>query len=1341
MKPNGFVRLTAILVVCIFINLACTSASHAQLIGCEPTGTGSCIANSPGPAPGEEFTELSSGIFTYSKTDMTLPGPMPINVTRIYRSADKVGTNWNARTFGLGTSLSYDIFLYSYSEAANGEFTDAEVVMPDGGMIKCIRSDSYPATDYVDAVFACNQQPTGVWFGSTITYNSGNSGWDLKRPDGTAYHFGYNSPLQTITDRFENELSITRGGTKASICSNAIPANSISTISSSNGRSVSFCYDDSNDPTGISKVTDNSSVGKLVTYTYGSNEILQTVTQTAYNAKATTTYKYNQTSPSGQGNITEIITNDACSGSNCGSPLQFFTYITYVTNALGNAAISSVSSQLPGNGYSYSYTIPSGWTSAQKVKVTLPDNSKRTFVYDQAGYVIDDQRNVGVSGTFAEYTAFTRNQQTVGTVGNATGTTEFVGEVQEQDQNGNTVRQTKYNYDNNGNILSTTIWPQPGAPDNVNTDCCTTSATWNYTYTTYNRLTSAVEPLAFNGVGSTYSYADTPSAPQMYIYDPLGRETVVKYNPQGQPISTTDPLGNVSSASYYPSGDLQSETDAVGNTATYQTDPDGRVKSITSPANEVTTYNYDALDDVTDVYVDPGASPHFNLHTNYTYDLIGEILTETTPLGYTTTYARNAALTKTTVTDPRGKTTVTNIDGQGGATNYTDKRGLETAYNYDQFGRISEVFFNSAGKSGYPNFDVLVGISGTNGAYDALDRPENIYYLASGNLNYYGLTFTYDSLDDVRSEGGEDPSGTVSTQLGYQYDLNGRRIQFTPTLNGNAQPTINYGYDCADELISMSNKGSALQSCSPSNNVTNGDPSTQVAIYYDTDGIPWFTVVDDVLTLFTRDSDENVLEQEFSSYSSGFGYGNLNYIRDADERVVDESNYILPTPVTLPPGDSATYSTTDQLATWNGAATNPDAASNIINDPVLLLTYTWNARNELSSISGGVTEEYDVLGRRVKSTSGTSNLSLIHDGSSVIGSLDSVSGNTWSLLPGGLAGSLTSNGTTTTWVPLLDADGSTIALVNAANTGASPTTFFSYDPSGVSTISGLSNSFPFLYQGLEHEITDPGQLYFEPSGNVYNPQIQRELSQLGQQGIGGAPSDGGGPGNGGFENFGSGHGHGGPGSNTKQTISDLLTVGSALPFFQPGGPETPISLNPLSLAQDIEDIINFFDHGSSDQAKPPQLDHGIHPMYPYQGIAPGLTPSQKNAKCPCPTVPAFPQEESVDANIRATQKGSYSDWYNRVLPGGVWAYNDYKGGWHKWDDAGNFNFGATGRAAGNSDRTLVSAGGALQGLKALCRGKLPAGSGFPFIKEPFGDSKAAMIRNGEKYYDCGCYKH
>jgi hypothetical protein len=47
-----------------------------------------------------------------------------------------------------------------------------------------------------------------------------------------------------------------------------------------------------------------------------------------------------------------------------------------------------------------------------------------------------------------------------------------------------------------------------------------------------------------------------------------------------------------------------------------------------------------------------------------------------------------------------------------------------------------------------------------------------------------------------------------------------------------------------------------------------------------------------------------------------------------------------------------------------------------------------------------------------------------------------------------LAGSYTSNGTTTTWVPLIDASGSTIALVNAASPQSTPATTYTYDPAG-----------------------------------------------------------------------------------------------------------------------------------------------------------------------------------------------------------------------------------------------------------------------------------------------------
>jgi hypothetical protein len=161
-------------------------------------------------------------------------------------------------------------------------------------------------------------------------------------------------------------------------------------------------------------------------------------------------------------------------------------------------------------------------------------------------------------------------------------------------------------------------------------------------------------------------------------------------------------------------------------------------------------------------------------------------------------------------------------------------------------------------------------------------------------------------------------------------------------------------------------------------------------------------------------------------------------------------------------------------------------------------------------------------------------------------------------------------------------------------------------------VSGAANSFPFLYQGLEHEVTDPGQLYFEPSGKTYNPQIQRELSQVGVQGIGGAPNDGGGAGYGGFGNFGGHAGSPGGPSNLSTSISDLGVVatafsstealGSSSGFLSVGGSENPINI-PISF------IANLFHFGGGDDSAPPKPPK-VHPIWMILGVQRGLTVPQ-----------------------------------------------------------------------------------------------------------------------------------
>ena len=1142
-----------------------------------------------GPAIGEQFTELASGIFTYSKTDLSLPGPIPINITRVYRSEDETSSAWNNRAFGIGTRLNYDIFVYS---SGNNEY----VSMPDSSSLTCTPSGS----EYV-----CNSEPSGVWFGSVI------NGSNLTRPDGTVYSFDPTTGLLlSISDRFTNSITISRGPfTENSACysgssghSNSVPTGYVGTVSSSNNRAVYFCYDDPNNQYDITGIADNASGGpiKKVTYAYNTGSTLETVTQ-LNDSHAVTTYQYGQTSPYARGDITTIIVNDSCPAGGCGSPNQVYTYITYVTNCLGTA-LKNISSQLPGNGYNYVYSACGSGYPAGHVAVSLPDNATRDFYFDSAGYVTEDVRNVNAAKP--EYTVFNRGQHEVG------GSSEFVGEVDEEDLNQNKVRVTTYGYDANGNVTSVTLSPAPGQ-----SSCCATSATWNYTYTTYNRLASAVEPLAYNGTGTTYSYTDSGCTHTMTVTDPVGNALTTTYNCQGQPTSIPNASGYYTGVQYYGNGDLESVADPIGNTTSYVTDADGRVSSVTSPQQETTQYSYDAIDDVTQV-IDPLGNVTCN-----TYDLIGELASTTPPRGviaapcsnpnnirsgYTTTIKRSPNLATTTLTDPLGHTTVTDLNGQGRKTDYTDKRGVETTYTYNKFGEVTEAYFNANNKSGYPQEKVDMS------NYDPLDRVTQIADSLLGNTE----TFAYDSLDSVLSLSDTAHGGS---SVSYTYDWNGRRTSMTPSW----EPAVNYGYDCDDRLIGMSSNGTRIQSCSPTIKVTNGNYATQFSFYYLGTDVLESMLADGVLTFDSViDNDGRVLERDYIGYRFPFPeYGSLTYSYDNDGHVIDKGGSLAA--VNLPAAwPAVSYSATDQLSTWNGYSTDPDNASNITNDPASGLTLTWSARNQAANV-GGFSEQYDGLGRREANSAG---LSFQYDGSTMIGWSETGASYNFTTLPGGgaLAGSFTSGGTTTTWVPLLDPDGTTIALVNAANVQAGPVTTYTYDPAGTPTVSGAANPFwPFLYQGMEQEFFD-APYYYTGGGQFYSAQMVRSLSEAGETGTSGAGGGGGAAGNG-------GGGGGGPSGNPLAAPSDggfspnfsqspqetgkALGVGAGAAGATAGvifayntflvgaegaslGYATPVVVIALIGEGLFELFDDLFGGGGSDDETPRQELHGRHSVYP-----------------------------------------------------------------------------------------------------------------------------------------------
>jgi hypothetical protein len=336
-------------------------------------------------------------------------------------------------------------------------------------------------------------------------------------------------------------------------------------------------------------------------------------------------------------------------------------------------------------------------------------------------------------------------------------------------------------------------------------------------------------------------------------------------------------------------------------------------------------------------------------------------------------------------------------------------------------------------------------------------------------------------------------------------------------------------------------------------------------------------------------------------------------------------------------------------------------------------------------------------------------------------------------------------------VPLTDINGSTIALVNSAAPTSPPGATYTYDPSGnVSINGGNVTSWPFQYQGMEHEITDPANLYFNPSSNVYNPQIQNAVSQVGAQGLGG--SSGANPAGPAITPP-SGQSGGSTWQKFQNDVRQSEQVEDAANNFSisfSNGEAAPVTLPLGTIAGTVDLLVNLIEDlfsGSENPPIPRQLMHKRHPLYgEILGLDTGLIPTEGPAgnppapsatppPRPCPPVPGPPG--ILRRNIDLARK---HPWWNplqalylarRMANGGKWDYKPAN------DAFGNFNYGATMAAAGYPDQFTLRFAGAYHQLCGTISGD-EAGSplgGYPFGNRP---SSEAEVAAGIDYVEMGC---
>jgi len=444
-------------------------------------------------------------------------------------------------------------------------------------------------------------------------------------------------------------------------------------------------------------------------------------------------------------------------------------------------------------------------------------------------------------------------------------------------------------------------------------------------------------------------------------------------------------------------------------------------------------YEYDALNQIRRV-TDP-----LQRTTQFSYDANGNLLTLTDAPNNVVSYAYDNMDRVQARTDPLLQVDGYQYNQKGSLTQRSDRKSQVTSYAYDSLDRLSQVTYADASTITY--------------TYDAVNRLTQVMDSISGTI-----TYSYDNLDRLLSE--TTPQGTVS----YTYDALGRRT----TMSVPGQAVVNYNYDNANRLTQIT-QGTAT-----------------ITIAYDAAGRRTsLTLPNGVVTEYSYDSASQLTGITYKK--AGVALGDVTYEFDAAGRRLNiGGNFArtgLPQALT-----TASYNAVNQQTGFGAQSLTYDNNGNLTSDGVN--TYTWNARDQLASMTGpGLNASFqcDALGRRTGRTIGGVTISFLYDTDNVVQEQGG-SGATANIVAGGLDEFFLRTDPSGAWSPIAEGLGSVVGL---ADTGGMLQTQYTYEPFGRTKISGATNAGAAQFTGRENDGT--GLYYYR--ARYYSPLLQRFISE------------------------------------------------------------------------------------------------------------------------------------------------------------------------------------------------------------------------------------------------------
>lgn len=765
------------------------STGFAPFSGPGGGGWGGSDSSSGPSTSGGDPVDLFTGLFVYSKTDLVLPGPIPVSLTRTYRQSDYI-----TRAFGVGTTHPYDMFLigdYCPFDIP-GCYAQADLVLADGGRVHFVRTS--PGYDFVTAVFA-HSETQSAWHGATLRWNG--NGWDLVRRDGMKYTFpsagNATTPQQggvtRITDRFGNRVDVSRG-----------TQGRVNSIRAGDGRSITFSYDTSHR---VIQAQDNA--GHTVTYAY--DTVAGTLTEVTDSAGGVTRYGYDE--------FNEMTWIRDPRG------------ITYLTNQYGDGG--RVVKQTMADGGVFRFAYSSCGAGCYRTQVTDPRGIVRRVTYNSKGLPMTDIEAVGRPEQRTTSYVFHPTTNLMTSVTNPLG------------------HQTTFTHDSKGNPLTTTTMSgTPAAAATTRTyatlwsDLLTVtdalSHTTTITYDGRNALASITDPLsqtttftsnalgqpavvtnalsheasiAYDG-GDLVGVTDPRGASSTAYHDALGRRvesrdalgartrveydaahrvsritdsldrvTLPSYDDNGNVLAITDPLGQTTSYAYDSMDRVVRRTDALGRIDTFAYDLNGNVISMTDRRGAVTTYTYDGLNRPLTMNVTVPQAPTLTRSATYTYDALDRLTQAMDSLTGTLTRTYDDVARTVTETTPLGSTTWA-FDAVGRRTSMAVSGQAPVIYTHDAADRLTDIVQGAS--------HVVIG-------YDAANRRTSLA-LPNGVTTEYAYD-TASLLTGLTYKLGATTLGTIT----YGYDANGRRTSVGGSWARAVLPApVTASYDAANQL-------------------------------------------------------------------------------------------------------------------------------------------------------------------------------------------------------------------------------------------------------------------------------------------------------------------------------------------------------------------------------------------------------------------------------------------------------------------------------------------------------------------------------------------------------------